>query len=86
MKSVMLSPLYNMNPLHYPDIERCKKLTEIGFPKNTLFCYVQMRDPMTERRINSFCVIYGKEVTKNLYAPAPIATELLGKIPYKVVI
>lgn len=21
-----------MNPLHYPDIERCKKLTEIGFP------------------------------------------------------
>ena len=22
-----------MKPLHYPDIDRCKKLTEIGFPE-----------------------------------------------------
>jgi hypothetical protein len=21
-----------MNPSHYPDLERCKKLTELGFP------------------------------------------------------
>lgn len=26
-----------MNPLHYPDLERCKKLTEIGFPETELF-------------------------------------------------
>ena len=28
-----------MHPLHYPDIERCKKLTEIGFPETEKYWY-----------------------------------------------
>lgn len=28
-----------MNPLHYPDLERCKKLTEIGFPETENYLY-----------------------------------------------
>ena len=29
-----------MNPSHYPSLELCRKLQEIGFPETTLFRYV----------------------------------------------
>ena len=38
-----------MNPYHYPDLERCKKLTELGFPKTEKTWWIYSKDKFVIR-------------------------------------
>lgn len=66
-----------MNKLHYPDIERCKKLTEIGFPfsnLNRLFYYTDWVIADTTYSDNHLVIGFG----------CPSVMELLDLIPENI--
>ena len=77
-----------MNPLHYPSLELCKKLTEIGFPKtfcwytNARPCYDDEEDAMIVEK-KPFIMGYDfipTEYWAERYA-CPSVMEMLDVIP-----
>lgn len=69
-----------MNPLHYPDLERCKKLTEIGFPETDLFYSRWANKARVEYYINR--KEYGNKEDRFL---CPSVMEMLDVIPCTIV-
>lgn len=76
-----------MNPLHYPDLERCKKLTEIGFPKteyayqnSALHC--RLIDDNWDIRINK--TPYYNDPNWITVAYCPSIAEMLDVIPMEI--
>ena len=72
-----------MNPLHYPSLELCKKLTEAGFPKTELF-YSEWKHTQIQKEykwiITDTINPWDYETYKDINV-CPSVMELLDELP-----